>query len=104
MSPVRNLVARIAKSGYKSHGSYGSSGYHYNNNSVDYEDDDDDDSGLPRWAIFLIVYFSILLLVFISSLIYYWKRGKSFRLSIQFQFNGALKPTAAPRDKLGLIT
>ncbi len=78
MSPLLRLVARIAEGGQMSQGSPDGTEYHHN----DYRDSDDDSnkgSGLPWYAILLIVYFSILFLVFWSSLVYYWTRGRSFQ-------------------------
>ncbi|KAI8626983.1 hypothetical protein F5Y19DRAFT_184639 [Xylariaceae sp. FL1651] len=100
MSPIlqfaaRQLVARTYHSVHKSsnYGSHrGSSSNSYHDNYDDYDDDDydgddgDDDSGLPWWAIAILVYLGIVLLLFFSSLIFYCvrenrrkKNGQPFR-------------------------
>lgn len=43
----------------------------------------DEYTGLPWWAILVVVYATIITLVFLSSMLYYWKRGKAFPTSMQ---------------------
>ncbi|KAI1121747.1 hypothetical protein F5Y10DRAFT_255653 [Nemania abortiva] len=74
MSPVLRLVARIAED------VRWNSNLHQidedNLNSYENRDDDsnDHDSSLPWWGILIIVYTSILFVVFLSAFAYYWKR------------------------------
>ncbi|KAI0971923.1 hypothetical protein F4678DRAFT_63478 [Xylaria arbuscula] len=75
MSPVLRLVARIVEDGQQTQGLQDGTEYHHNHYR-DSEDDSNGGGGLPGYAIFLIVYFSILFLVFWSSLVYYWTRER----------------------------
>jgi hypothetical protein len=88
MSPVLRLVARIAEDGSRrSFDSRDTSEPDFNDsgNGEDGHRNSDHDSGLPWWAILIIVYGSILFVVFLSSFIYYWKRGKPLGPSMQQQ-------------------
>ncbi|KAI0428277.1 hypothetical protein F5Y09DRAFT_293093 [Xylaria sp. FL1042] len=78
MSPVLRLMAGIAEGGQKIQSTYDSTEYHHNNYR-DANEDSNGGGGLPWYAILLIVYFSILFLVFWSSLVYYWTREKERR-------------------------
>lgn len=72
------LLVRIAGDGLKNRDLSGDFEYHHN----EYRDNDGDNNGgggLPWYAVLLIVYFSILFLVFWSSLVYFYTRGTSFR-------------------------
>ncbi|KAK5636264.1 hypothetical protein RRF57_011976 [Xylaria bambusicola] len=74
MSPMLRLLVGIAESGQESR----DTGYHHN----EYRDSDGDsngDGGLPWYAVLLIVYFSILFLVFWSSLVYFYTRDRERR-------------------------
>lgn len=75
MGLVLRLVTRIAKD--ESRRLSLRDGNEHNHNARD------EDSELPWWAILVIVHASIVILVFLLSLIYYWKRGKVFSAQMQ---------------------
>ncbi|GAP91839.1 hypothetical protein SAMD00023353_6700090 [Rosellinia necatrix] len=74
MSPVLRLVARIAESELRRHSSRDSEEQDRDNRPDGDDDGGDGSNGLKWWGILLIVYITILSLVFLSSFVYYWKR------------------------------
>ncbi|KAI0105677.1 hypothetical protein GGR51DRAFT_181466 [Nemania sp. FL0031] len=76
MSPVLRLVARIAEDARRSYVEHNTGENNLNNhyNRDDGDTHDSQDSGLPWWGILIIVYTSILFVVFLSAFAYYWKR------------------------------
>ncbi|KAJ8128349.1 hypothetical protein O1611_g5285 [Lasiodiplodia mahajangana] len=76
MSPVLRLVARIAEDAQRSYGAHnaGEENLKAYNNRDDGDADDGHNSGLPWWGILIIVYTSIISVVFLSAFAYYWRR------------------------------
>ncbi|KAJ3558155.1 hypothetical protein NPX13_g9773 [Xylaria arbuscula] len=78
MSPVLRLLVRITEGGLHPRDLGGDFVYHHNR-PRDNDGDSDGNGGLPWYAILLIVYFSILFLVFWSSLVYFYTRDNERR-------------------------